>query len=251
VPYKLCPGPPLVLGELDEERASQMIKKVLEPAINLADKLWTRNALKNVLKGRSRDPNDFKKGRFNRSDIEALKTLVLKNVEPLLEDLPDHRDLGSRRMMRLAAATLATYQALLESGVERNYAVSLTSDLIWHSYEKQFAPAVFVAGLFIKNEQAKINWVMKTLTKYGTPKPGYQFTTPKIPGTFAINYTKCPVHDYFKQLGEEEMNLFRNSWCTLDYPLCEVLPSHNRGRYERKLTLSDGDDMCEMRWFAE
>ncbi len=226
-------------------------QRILEPLLELVDTFSSRNALAHVLKGRSRDVDDFKKGRFNSRDIELLKTSVLEKLEPLLEKLPEHRDLGSRRMVRLAAVTLATYQALLESGVEKNYAVSLTSDLIWHTYEKQFAPMVRIAGLFIKNEQDKLNWVMKTLTKYGTPKPGYEFTTPDIPGTFAIDYTRCPVNDYFKQLGKEEHHLFRNSWCTLDYPLCEVLPSHNRGRYERKRTLSDGDEMCEMRWYAE
>ena len=93
-------------------------QRILEPLLELVDTFSSRNALAHVLKGRSRDVDDFKKGRFNSRDIELLKTSVLEKLEPLLEKLPEHRDLGSRRMVRLAAVTLATYQALLERGVQ-------------------------------------------------------------------------------------------------------------------------------------
>lgn len=44
------------------------------------------------------------------------------------------------------------------------------------------------------------------------------------------------------------MELFRRSWCTMDYPLCEAMVEG--GRFSREHALSHGDDVCDMRWRA-
>ena len=45
----------------------------------------------------------------------------------------------------------------------------------------------------------------------------------------------------------EEMTLFRKTWCTFDYTSAEY--AVEGGKYQRKHTLSDGDEVCDMRWF--
>ena len=57
----------------------------------------------------------------------------------------------------------------------------------------------------------------------------------------------CPVYDFYKQFGQEEMTLFRKTWCTFDYTSAEY--AAEGGKYQRKHTLSDGDEVCDMRWF--
>jgi hypothetical protein len=58
-----------------------------------------------------------------------------------------------------------------------------------------------------------------------------------------------PIFEYFKTQGEEALEFFRNSWCTLDFPLAEFMVKG--GRYERPHTLSAGDNVCDMRWIAD
>ena len=52
--------------------------------------------------------------------------------------------------------------------------------------------------------------------------------------------------DFYKQFGKEEMTLFRKTWCTYDYAAAEHLVEG--GKYQRKHTLSDADELCDMRW---
>jgi len=52
-----------------------------------------------------------------------------------------------------------------------------------------------------------------------------------------------------EEQGEEALEFFRKSWCTLDFPLAEAMV--RGGRYERPRTLSEGDEVCDMRWIAE
>lgn len=46
-----------------------------------------------------------------------------------------------------------------------------------------------------------------------------------------------------------EMTLFRRTWCTFDYSVAELLVEG--GKYQREHTLSDGDEVCDMRWFIQ
>ncbi len=68
------------------------------------------------------------------------------------------------------------------------------------------------------------------------------------PGTFALDFYRCPVNYYFQALGKEELEFFRNSWCTMDWPFAEAMVKG--GKYERRHTLSAGDNVCDMRWRA-
>jgi len=63
-----------------------------------------------------------------------------------------------------------------------------------------------------------------------------------------VDFHRCPVHDYFRSQGEEELELFQKTWCTLDHPIAEAMVEG--GRYERPHTLSHGDSVCDMRWLV-
>jgi hypothetical protein len=55
------------------------------------------------------------------------------------------------------------------------------------------------------------------------------------------------MYEYFKSQGEEEFML--HSICTLDFALGQTLAKG--GHYERPHTLSAGDRLCDMKWYAQ
>lgn len=46
----------------------------------------------------------------------------------------------------------------------------------------------------------------------------------------------------------EEIDFFKNSWCLYDFALPRYLIEG--GCYELKHTLSNGDPVCDMKWYA-
>ncbi len=63
-------------------------------------------------------------------------------------------------------------------------------------------------------------------------------------GTFVTNWYRCPIYDYFKAQGEEE--IFRKTWCFQDFSAAEAMA--DGGKYERPHLLSAGDEVCDMKW---
>ena len=88
--------------------------------------------------------------------------------------------------------------------------------------------------------------IQKIFLIFPLSKPGYDYIDKETSEGLAYDITRCPVYDYFKLFGEEEINFFRNSWCTLDYPFAEYLVKG--GKFERTKVLSAGDDRCDMLW---
>ena len=90
---------------------------------------------------------------------------------------------------------------------------------------------------------------LKEMMKYPFSKPGYKIEFYKDNKIFCMDVYTCPVYDFYKQFGKEEMILFRRTWCTFDYTAAEHVVEG--GKYERKHTLSDGDKVCDMRWYIK
>jgi hypothetical protein len=96
-----------------------------------------------------------------------------------------------------------------------------------------------------RDPQKQMNMIQRMLL-YALAKPGYDWKLIESDNTTSYDIFKCPVYDYYKLLGHEELEFFRNSWCAFDFPLAEYLVKG--GKYERKYTLSKGDDKCDMCW---
>jgi hypothetical protein len=64
-----------------------------------------------------------------------------------------------------------------------------------------------------------------------------------------IHQNKNSKYELFQRFGEAVMQFFRDTWCTFDYSAAEMIT--DGGKYERIHTLSDGDNVCDMRWFFE
>jgi hypothetical protein len=154
---------------------------------------------------------------------------------------------GARQNALLAVFALALYRTLLDHGVERRYATELVGDLAWALYEKWVVVPRLIARLTKRNPQAQMNAMLRMFLRFPFNRPGYEWKAwTERSGAFAIDFYRCPMRDYMRSQGEEELML--GSICALDFALAQVMAPG--GRYQRAHTLSAGDTVCDMRWTA-
>lgn len=144
----------------------------------------------------------------------------------------------------------------MKAKIEQNYAVNLVGDMQWQSVvnAKGLIPIIDplrkkLHKLTTKDPMAYLEKRLEAMMKYPYSKPGYKIEFYKEKNVFCMDIYSCPVFDFYKQFGEEEMTLFRKTWCTFDYTSAEHLVEGSK--YQRKHTLSDGDEVCGMQWFTE
>jgi len=202
-----------------------------------------------VLVGRRRCPQRVDRGRFTRRDADRIMEQTWRNFDTLLSDAPGQKTAGGRRNVRMGIFTLAHYQALRSVVHDKTYATTLATDFCWRGYEQSISLSRLLARLVTRDPQKQMNLMMRMGLRYPFSRPDYDWKVHPDPHAFAVDFYRCHVFDYFKTQGEEAVEFFRNSWCTLDFPLAEFMV--RGGRYERPHTLSAGDEVCDMRWIAD
>jgi len=190
--------------------------------------------------------HQYDKGRFTRKDVDNILKQTWSIFEKLLPDAPQGKTHGSRQNIAIGVLSLAVYRALVHEGVSSDYATELFTDSLWKFYEKWAVLPRFTARIITRDPQKQMELIMRMFLRYPFSPPGYEWKVRPEPGAFALDIYRCPVHDYFKEQGEEEVTFFRDSWCTLDYAFAEAIVKG--GRYERPHALSDGDTVCDMKW---
>jgi len=112
--------------------------------------------------------------------------------------------------------TLAHYQALPPVVDDKAYATTLATDFCWRGYEQSIGPSRLLARLVTRDPQKQMNLMMRMGLRYPFSRPDYDWKVHPDPDAFSVDFYRCPVFDYFKTQGEEAVEFFRNSWCTLE-----------------------------------
>lgn len=219
-------------------------------------RLWLkwmfRRAAHQILQGRYLDRQVPQKGRFTRQQVDRFLDQTWRNVDALLPeaDLEQWQTVGNRQNVFLAVASLAGYRALLEQGLEADYATELFSDIGWKVYSAWLPPLRFAARLLHRNHpQQQMNFILRALMRYPFSEPGYQVEMAEAADHFRTDWTRCPPLEYVKAHGRPgELKFFFYTWCMYDWAIAQVMAEG--GRYERAHTMSAGDDLCDMRWYA-
>jgi hypothetical protein len=230
-------------------RGERVVGAPLEATlVKLAYKRAGRWAGKQVLLGRYVDREAPEKGRITNEQFERVLARTWDNYDELAPGAHIERieTPGSRQNVLLGVFSLAIYRALLAEGIEQSYATELVADLAWKVYEKWIVAPRFVARLKGGNPQEQMNSMLRMFLRFPFNRPGYEWKVNSGPDSMGIDFYRCPVRDYLASEGEEEF--MRNTWCTLDFALAQAMV--RGGRYERPRTLSAGDNLCEMKWFA-
>ena len=90
--------------------------------------------------------------------------------------------------------------------------------------------------------------MQRLMIKIGLQSPDYDVVVCNPPSGLANDIRRCPMWDYVKTFGAEEMEFFQKTSCTFDWPIAEYCVTG--GSYQNTKTLSLGDEMCDQRWLA-
>lgn len=232
--------------------------------LKIVYRFMIRQAAYQVVAGRMMERGAPQKGRFPRGDVDEILAQTWRNVEKMLpeaqlEQLPTR---GNRHNVFLAIVTVAAYRAFLDAGIEREYAIELFADIGWKLYVRFLALPRFLARLVTRDPQKQMNFILRALLlfPFSAPgRPGYEVEAWAEPGRFRTQWSYFPpyayVRDYVAEHGDRgEMEAFIRSWCWYDWAFTYAMVDggyEEQGHYERPQTLSAGDGMCDMCWYAQ
>jgi len=201
-----------------------------------------------TLLGRNRDRRHPESGRITEDDMRLGYYEFLRHYEILRQNAPSEETSGARIMLNNGIMSHALYRAIGKVAVGDEYVTELCTDVLWKSYLKSIRVQRFIARLLSRDPRQQMRIVQRMFLRFPLAKPGYDWNIKETKKGYNYDITRCPVWDYFKSQGPSDIAFFRNSWCTLDFPLAEHLVKG--GKYLRSRTLSAGDDVCDMCWKA-
>ena len=214
----------------------------------------SEKTISQILTSRCRRDGMPEYGRFTPREIEQIVFQANLNVKELMPYFNDLDNMGNYINEYGGLLTLAIYRALVKENIAPDYAVNLVGDMQWQARvnAKGHTPIIDplrkkLDKLTTKDPMAFLEKLLKGAMKYPYGEPGYKIEFYKDKNVYCMDIYSCPVFDFYKQFGQEEMTLFRKTWCTYDFTVAEHLVEG--GKYQRKHTLSDGDEVCDMRWF--
>jgi len=220
-------------------------------------------AASRILVGRLIERGRPERGRFLSHDVDRILARAWTNLDEMIPeaDLESLPTLGNRHNVLLAALTVAAYRSFLEEGVDGEYAIELFADVGWKLYEKFIVLPRLIAKIATRDRQRRMNLMLRMLMIYpfSTPgRPGYECKVRAEPDALRTCWTHCPPYAFVKRYAEKHadpgaIEAFRKSWCWYDWAFTYAMAEGGhgwRGRYERPLTLSSGDEVCDMRWSA-
>ncbi len=232
------------------------LRSLVKPIIRRAVWKAKKKTIFQVLISRCRRDGLPEFGRFTLGEIKRIILQAKSNIQELMLYFKDFDKIGNYMNEYGGLIDLAIYRALIKEKIESNYAMNLVGDMIWQARmnSKGIVPIydplrLKLAKLRSKDRTAFLGKRLEDGLKFPYSEPGYKAELYKDNDVYCMDFYSCAVHEFYKQFGQEEMTLFRRSWCTFDYSVAKILVEG--GKYQREHCLSDGDDVCDMRWFID
>jgi hypothetical protein len=231
------------------ETASSLLARRFPPrALSVAwvvMRPWARWAARSAIVGRSRARTDTTAGRFTTADVRRLMRASWANFDDHAAVLPAEPTLGSRMNVVLACLTVAMFEALLDEGVEREYAVELVGDMCWKVYEQWGRIPPVVSRLRTSDPAQRMRFEVDMFLRFPFNQPGYLYRDQPEPSGRALDMTRCPVADYLASRDATDLTV--GAWCNLDFQLARMWG----GTLERHGTLAGGAPHCDFRFRAD
>ena len=233
-----------------------MFKRIFKQIIQKIAWKAKKSTIIQILPSRCRRDGMPENGRFTPKEIKRIIQQTEQNIKELMLYFKDLDSIGNFQNEYVGLLDLAIYRALKKENIDSIYAMKLVGDMMWQAVinSKGLIPIIDsirkkLLKLTAKNPMTILEKRLKEMIKYPYGEPGYKIKFYKDNEVFCMDIYTCPVYDFYKQFGYEEMKLFSETWCTFDYIAAEHVVEG--GKYEREYTLSDGDNVCDMRWFIK
>lgn len=207
-------------------------------------KPWVGWAARSAIVGRNRSRHDPRSARFSAADVRRLLTAAWKSFEDRAPELPAEPTPGSRQNVLLACLTLAMFEALLDEGVERDYAVELVGDACWKVYAQWGQIPRLASRLATRDPVRRMRICVDLFLRFPFNRPGYAYEDRPEPLGRGLDMERCPVADHLVAHGAGDLAVA--SWCNLDFPLARMWG----GSLERHGSLAEGAPRCDFRFRA-
>lgn len=238
-----------------------MAIRIWERSVGLIARPLVRCAARQILQGRLLDPDDAARGRWLRRDVRGFLTATWQRVDALLPQAHFARlpTWGNRLNVFMAVITTAAYRAMLDLGISQDYAATLVADVGWKIYAWMLTASAIPARILTRSRQRRLEWTLKLLMRFpfsAPGRPGYEVGVWSDHGGIHTHWTHCPPQAFVRELidsGEDrgELDAFYRSWCLYDWAGADLLVGDGtRGHYDRPRTLSRGEPVCDMCWWA-
>lgn len=182
-----------------------------------------KKALMQILPSRCKMDGMAEHGRFTPKEIQRITSQAQLNIEQLIPCFKDLENIGNYQTAYFGLLSLATYRALIKEIIESNYATKIVGDMQWQAYINNQGIIPIIDPIRNKwltlskiDPLAIIEKRLKQMMKYPYGKPGYQSELYKENQAICWDFYSCPILDFYKQFGGEEMTLFRRTMCTFD-----------------------------------
>ena len=219
---------------------------LLMPISQIALLFNVRPVFTKFIAGRNRKPGFPERGRFTKKEAQAICKAVLTESRQLRQTMPKKETFGGKFMVRGAVGLMAIYRGLRNSGIDHAYAVELGGDVGFELYKYNFDPIKRVVRLFARNPSRQMDLIQRLVIEIALQSPDYAISVCNPPNGSAYDIHVCPMADYVKTFGAEEMDFFQKAGCTFDWPIAEYCVKG--GWYNRTTTVSHGDEFCDQRW---
>ncbi len=233
---------------------TRVCKSICKPLTKASARKMLLDRLRNIEKQEER--------RWTRLEVKNMLDGTWRRVDKMLcttqlEEIPTR---GSRHNVFLAIVTTAAYRELTGMGVSPKYAAQLIADVGWKMYAMGIVLFSLPFRLVSKNPTVRIERTIRLLMKFPFSAPGrpaYEAKVWKQNEDYYTHWTWCPPQAYVRNLIEREgdsgeLDAFYQSWCQYDWPGADIMAGDGKkGHYERRLTQSRGDSVCDMCWKAK
>jgi ubiquinone biosynthesis protein len=200
-----------------------------------------RWAARRTLVGRNRRRQRPAEGRCTRQDVDRLIARAWSRFDERVADLPEAGTVGNRMNLRLACLSLSLLETLLDTGIEREYAIELFADAAWRIYEKWAVVPRALTRLLTRDAVERLRLRLRMFLRFPFSPPGYRYQVTPLQDGLAIDIHRCPIAEYLGAHGAADLCV--GAWCDLDYALAEMWG----GRLERSTTLAGGGTRCDFR----
>ncbi|MDC1174173.1 hypothetical protein OAT67_02185 [Bacteriovoracaceae bacterium] len=210
--------------------------------------------MKRVLVGKLIDPSNLSRGRFTKKRVRKVYSNTWLNLARILEttDFKVYETRGNRLMVFLVACSASCYQGFRDEQIPADWAKQLFSEIGWSVYTALSMPFIILAKIRHRTPQKQLNAFIKMLClfPFSQDKNGYQYKFWEEDQRLCTDWFQCAPCNFIKSLNNSDyLEMFKESWCQYDFALPQL--DNEKGFYERTKTLSHGDDVCNMRWYAD
>jgi len=207
-----------------------------------------RPVFTNSIEGRHRNPAFPEQGRFTNKDARTICKAAMGWSRQLQQTMPKGKTFGGQQQIRGAVGLVAIYRALRDFGIEKAYAIQLGGDIGYQFYKSNSAPFRWVTLLFARTPSKQMDLIQRLIIDIILQCPDYEIVVCNPPSGLEYDILRCPMWEYTKTLGADEIEFFQKTSCAFDRPWAEYLVKG--GCYNRTKTLSHGDSMCDQKFFV-